>query len=92
MYANCGHVSAVSESVERFRHLYDRRAGEQPVTREEFADYWQRALDDPDRIWPEDVLTDEEWNRGWFDRQVIAGKLRPEDAATVTVEFGGTKP
>lgn len=68
------------------------RAGDQPpkqMTREEFRDYWLRALADPDRIWPEDVLTEEEWNRGWFDRQVIAGRRRPDDRVNVDRAFGG---
>lgn len=59
------------------------------MTRDEWLDYTLRALDDPDRIWPEDVLTEDEWNRGWFDRQVIQGRLRPEDRASVEREFGG---
>ena len=61
------------------------------MTADEFIDYWERALDDPERIWPEDILTEAEWNQGWFDRQVIAGRMRPEDRATVPVEFGGGK-
>lgn len=68
------------------------RAGNQPhpqKTRDEWRGYWLRALDDPDRIWPEDVLTEDEWNRGWFDRQVILGRLRPEDRATVDQALGG---
>lgn len=68
------------------------RAGDQPppqMTRGEWRDYWTRALNDPDRIWPEDVLTEAEWNRGWFDRQVIQGRMRPEDRAGVDQEFGG---
>lgn len=68
------------------------RAGNQPPTQmtgAEFRDYWLRALDDPDRIWPEDVLTEDEWERGWFDRQVIAGRRRPEDRVNVAREFGG---
>lgn len=68
------------------------RAGDQMpprMTREQWRDYTLRALDDPDRIWPEDVLTEDEWHRGWFDRQVIQGRLRPEDRASVEREFGG---
>lgn len=56
---------------------------------EEFIEYWQAALDDPDRIWPEDVLTDEEWKLGWFDRQVIMGKLREEDRCDYPAHLGG---
>lgn len=57
---------------------------------EEFCEYWELALDDPDRIWPEDVLTAEEWERGWFDRQVIAGRLTEVDRATTHTSLGGT--
>lgn len=56
---------------------------------DEFRSHMLRALNDPDRIWPEDVLSEEEWHRGWFDRQVIQGRLRPEDRAFVDREFGG---
>lgn len=56
----------------------------------EFCEYWERALDDPDRIWPEDVLTEAEWELGWFDRQVIAGRKTEADRASVERWLGGT--
>jgi hypothetical protein len=62
------------------------------MTPSDFSAYWERALDDPDRIWPEDVLTDDEWNQGWFDRQVIAGLKTEAERVTVAPWFGGTKP
>ncbi len=70
---------------------YGRAGGQPPqrLTREEWRDHIQRALDDPDRIWPEDVLSEAEWNRGWFDRQLILGRLRPEDRANVDRDLGG---
>lgn len=55
----------------------------------EFAETWQRRLNDPDYLWPEDVITEEEWERGWFDRQLIAGRRRPKDRANTPIEFGG---
>jgi hypothetical protein len=30
-------------------------------------------------LWPEDLLTEAEREASWFDRQVIQGRLRPED-------------
>jgi hypothetical protein len=57
---------------------------------EQFAEYWLAALDDPDRIWPEDVLTDDEWNRGWFDREVIAGRRTEEERINWPPGLGGT--
>jgi hypothetical protein len=59
------------------------------VNSEEFIEYWQRALDNPDRIWPEDVLTEAEWKAGWFDRQIIMGKLTEADRATTPRWLGG---
>lgn len=32
-------------------------------------------------LWPEDVLTEAEWESGWFDRQVIAGKRQEWERA-----------
>lgn len=57
---------------------------------EEFCEYWERALDDPDRIWPEDVLTEDEWQRGWLDRQIILGNRTEADRATTDASLGGT--
>lgn len=56
---------------------------------EEFIEHWQRELDDPDRVWPEDVLTDAEWEAGWFDRQLIMGKRTEADRATTPKWLGG---
>lgn len=55
------------------------------------------APDDPPAgmgpdLWPEDVLSDTEWNRGWFARKVLAGELDPDAAATIPEAVGGTMP
>lgn len=41
-------------------------------------------------LWPEDVLTEAEWEAGWFDRQVTLGRLRSEDSADYLRCFGGS--
>jgi hypothetical protein len=40
-------------------------------------------------MWPDDILTEEEWERGWFDRQVLAGRLQPWERAIVSRWLGG---
>lgn len=42
-------------------------------------------------IWPEDVLTEAEWEAGWLDRQIIAGRLTEADRASTEAWLGGTK-
>lgn len=59
------------------------------MNRDEFVEYWERALDDPDRIWPEDVLTEAEWATGWLDRQIIMGRRTEADRATTPGSLGG---
>ncbi len=40
-------------------------------------------------IWPEDLLTEAEWEAGWFDRQIIAGRRTEADRATTPRWMGG---
>jgi hypothetical protein len=44
---------------------------------------------EPAEMWPDDILTEEEWERGWFDRQVLAGRLQPWERAIVSRWLGG---
>jgi hypothetical protein len=43
-------------------------------------------------IWPEDVLTEAEWEAGWLDRQIIAGRCSEADRATTPSWLGGNAP
>lgn len=43
-------------------------------------------------LWPEDVLSEEEWDRGWFDRKLIAGEVQEWERAVVPRWFGGDAP
>lgn len=49
------------------------------------------GLDDPDKLWPEDVISEEEWERGWFDRQVLTGRRTEAQRQLYPPAFGGTK-
>jgi hypothetical protein len=44
---------------------------------------------EPAELWPDDVLTDEEWERGWFDRQVLQGAKQPWERSITPRCFGG---
>jgi hypothetical protein len=41
-------------------------------------------------LWPEDVLSEGEWEAGWFDRQVAQGRLEPGSRGDYPRCFGGT--
>lgn len=60
-----------------------------PQSAESWCSAVEALADDPDAVWPEDVLTEAEWNRGWFDRQVIQGRMKPEERPTVECCVGG---
>jgi hypothetical protein len=47
------------------------------------------VTDEQRMLWPEDALTYEEWAQGWFDRQVIAGRLPYTDRSITPRAFGG---
>lgn len=56
---------------------------------DEFIEHWTGALADPDRIWPEDVLSEGEWEAGWLDRQILAGRRADADRAITPKSLGG---
>lgn len=58
---------------------------------DDFVDYWSLALEDSDRVWPEDVLSDAEWEAGWLDRRIIAGRATEADRAATPRELGGAQ-
>jgi hypothetical protein len=49
----------------------------------------ERRIMNEDDLWPEDVLTEAEWESGWFDRKLIAGEIQEWERAIVPREFGG---
>lgn len=46
---------------------------------------------DPDAVWPEDALSEDEWMAGWFDRQLIMGRLIEAQRPFYDQSFGGTR-
>jgi hypothetical protein len=50
------------------------------------------GLDDPHKIWPEDVLAEEGWQRGWFARKVLEGRLIEAMREFYPTDVGGTSP
>jgi hypothetical protein len=36
-----------------------------------------RPPDDLEELWPDDVLTEQEWERGWFNRKLVSGEVQP---------------
>jgi hypothetical protein len=55
-------------------------------------DAYEQAIRDVSElvpIWPEDVLTEAEWEAGWLDRQIIAGRRTEADRATTPRWLGG---
>jgi hypothetical protein len=60
------------------------------MSAEEFVEHWHGALEDPDHFWPEDHITEAEWSKGWFDREVIAGRRNEEERINWPPGLGGT--
>lgn len=52
----------MTRDIEPPDHIPDwMLAGEEPPT-------------EPDELWPEDVISKDEWKRAWFDRQTVNGR------------------
>lgn len=54
-----------------------------------FDDQGMREVRDLVPIWPEDVLSEAEWESGWLDRQIIAGRRTEADRPTTPQWLGG---
>ena len=54
---------------------------------------WVLAGEDPPtepaELWPDQVLSDDEWYRGWFDRKLARGEIQPWERAITPRWLGG---